>query len=380
MSHSSSHLAPAHPAQCSSATSWGHADPSSGELKGAEEVAEERRNQTRAEEVLSPTPPLTRTQTDSSVAHEGAPPIRVEDTTNTEEEDIADTFWHPLRDDGKVWVQNHEEDEGGETGSVRALGSIHDDDRAEEGEEKERPRRLKSSSSKAERLRLEFKPASPLPWDTVDRPGQNNDPVVSDYYSTLNSKNFAALQKNRRRPLIPHSSYYFGPPPPDSAYGTPPVGQIGVHHPRDIIRIERDYAGGELVQFAPVYPLELEGRIPATRFLETINDINEILISAHSIYHSLLYNALAVFTLQLSTLLTTSHYTKEMRRLERKIAELNTQVYNPVGLNILWPQKVAFLFVSLISVLGCIRNLTAYPAVGDRVLLMLLGLGILPLS
>jgi hypothetical protein len=195
MSHSSSHLAPAHPAQCSSATSWGHADPSSGELKGAEEVAEERRNQTRAEEVLSPTPPLTRTQTDSSVAHEGAPPIRVEDTTNMEEEDIADTFWHPLRDDGKVWVQNHEEDEGGETGSVRALGSIHDDDRAEEGEEKERPRRLKSSSSKAERLRLEFKPASPLPWDTVDRPGQNNDPVVSDYYSTLNSKNFAALQK-----------------------------------------------------------------------------------------------------------------------------------------------------------------------------------------
>jgi hypothetical protein len=57
-----------------------------------------------------------------------------------------------------------------------------------------------------------------------------------------------------------------------------------------------------------------------------------------------------------------------MRRLERKIAELNTQVYNPVGLNILWPQKVAFLFVSLISALGCIRNLTAYPAVGDRVL------------
>ncbi|KIK99207.1 hypothetical protein PAXRUDRAFT_37335, partial [Paxillus rubicundulus Ve08.2h10] len=157
---------------------------------------------------------------------------------------------------------------------------------------------------------------------------------------------------SRRRPLIPHSSYYFGPPPPDSAYGTPPVGQIGVHHPRDIIRIERDYAGGELIQFAPIYPLELEGRassllIPATRFLETINDINEILISAHSIYRSLLYNALAVFTLQLSTLLMTSHYTKEMRRLEHKIAELNTQVYNPVGLNILWPQKVAFLFVSL---------------------------------
>lgn len=63
------------------------------------------------------------------------------------------------------------------------------------------------------------------------------------------------------RPLIPKSSYYFGPPPPDSAYGTAPIGQIGVHHPREIIRVERDYTGGELIQFAPIYPLELENRV-----------------------------------------------------------------------------------------------------------------------
>lgn len=37
---------------------------------------------------------------------------------------------------------------------------------------------------------------------------------------------------------------------------------------------------------------------------------------------------------------------QEMRRLQQKIEEQNTQLYNPVGLNILWPQKVAFLFVS----------------------------------
>ncbi|KAF9242360.1 Golgin subfamily A member 7/ERF4 family-domain-containing protein, partial [Melanogaster broomeanus] len=152
---------------------------------------------------------------------------------------------------------------------------------------------------------------------------------------------------SRRRPLIPHSSYYFGPPLSDSAYGTNPVGQIGVHHPREIVRVERDYQGGELVQFTPVYPLELEGRITPTTFLETINEINEILISAHSLRHSFLFNLLAVLTLQLSTLFLTSHYTKEMRRLQRKIEEFNTQVYNPVGLNILWPQKTAFLFVSV---------------------------------
>ena len=34
-----------------------------------------------------------------------------------------------------------------------------------------------------------------------------------------------------------------------------------------------------------------------------------------------------------------------MRRLKRRIEEMNTQIYNPVGLNILWPRNVAFLFV-----------------------------------
>jgi len=45
------------------------------------------------------------------------------------------------------------------------------------------------------------------------------------------------------------------------------VGQIGVHHPREILRVERDYTGGELVQFAPIYPLELEGRVRVFFFL-----------------------------------------------------------------------------------------------------------------
>lgn len=76
----------------------------------------------------------------------------------------------------------------------------------------------------------------------------------------------------------PRSSYPVGPPPIGSAYGSDPVGQIGVHFPREIVRIERDFSGGELVQyvlgsltrnflmliiprFFSVYPLELEGRV-----------------------------------------------------------------------------------------------------------------------
>ncbi len=34
-----------------------------------------------------------------------------------------------------------------------------------------------------------------------------------------------------------------------------------------------------------------------------------------------------------------------MARLQKIIADLNAQLYNPVGLNILWPKSAAFLFV-----------------------------------
>jgi hypothetical protein len=36
---------------------------------------------------------------------------------------------------------------------------------------------------------------------------------------------------------------------------------------------------------------------------------------------------------------------QEMKRLEELIVQLNRELYNPVGLNILWPRNVAFLFV-----------------------------------
>lgn len=39
-------------------------------------------------------------------------------------------------------------------------------------------------------------------------------------------------------------------------------------------------------------------------------------------------------------------FLQEMRKLQQAIDELNTKVYNPVGLNILWPRKAAFMFVS----------------------------------
>ncbi|KAJ3973202.1 Golgin subfamily A member 7/ERF4 family-domain-containing protein [Lentinula raphanica] len=195
-------------------------------------------------------------------------------------------------------------------------------------------------------LQLEIEPRPLQPWDLVDPPSMNGEKPLNPY-GTVTSHKYSTLQESTRS-LIPKSSYYFGPPPPGSAYGTSPIGQIGLHHPREIIRIERDYTGGELIQFAPIYPLELEGRITPTQFLESINSINERLISAHSFRHAMIDNLLAVFTLQLSTVLFETHYDKEMQRLQQLFDELNADLYNPSGLNLLWPQKVAFLFVSYV--------------------------------
>lgn len=125
------------------------------------------------------------------------------------------------------------------------------------------------------------------------------------------------------------------------------MGQIGVHHPREILRVERDYTGGEIIQFAPIYPLELETRLTPTQFLESINTINEILISAHSLRFAFWDNLVTVVTLQLSRLFLSTHFQKEMRRLRHVIEDLNVMLFNPVGLNILWPGDVAFLYLEI---------------------------------
>jgi len=204
---------------------------------------------------------------------------------------------------------------------------------------------MKTRSRKASHLRLDLptKEGS-APWEQIDPPLTNLKGSVAEYYSptVLQQKTGKA-----QRRYIPKSSFYFGPPAPDAAYGSAPIGHIGIHHPREILRVERDYTGGELIQFAAIYPLELEGRITPTQFLESINAINELLIAAFSLRHTFLDNMLAVFTLHLSKLVKTPHFEKEMTRLKQLIEQLNSALYNPVGLNILWPRNVAFLFLEI---------------------------------
>lgn len=339
-SATSSLVAPAQPP--SRATSWIRImDFTNEETSGAEQVelrkldgfeVEHEDNDAPAEQ-LPLSPPLTRVPTtESTSVRILTPPLENEESQGLEEVDIVNHEWHPL---------THMESPA----KVDGL-SFHDRDSLDISSETEKKPRRRTNRRPAH-LNLQFREPSPQPWDGIDPPSDNNDRLETDSHSPPRSPMYASQQTGHRRPLIPHSSYYFGPPPSDSAYGTPPVGQIGVHHPREIVRIERDYGGGELTQFSSSYPVELDGRITPTQFMETINDINELLISAHSARHSFIYNFLAIATLHLSTLFLTSHYDKEMRRLKQKIERINTQIYNPVGLNILWPRNVAFLFLEI---------------------------------
>jgi len=282
-----------------------------------------------------------RKEPSASTSSSGHAPKKSGDSHSTGHDESVEggspTPWHPLH---AVELLS----KGTETqGQNHSMVLVEDDVVDSKGKILYPPSDMKSRTS---HLHLDLKPSSPQPWERIVPPLE--DTIKSSYSPSAIQQRFNTIQKaSGARPLIPKSSYYFGPPPPDSAYGTAPIGHIGVHHPREILRVERDYTGGELIQFAPIYPLELEGRITPTQFLESINAINELLISAYTLRHSFLDNMLAIFTFQISKLFLTSHFEKEMMRLRHLIDDLNIGTFNPVGLNILWPRSVAFLYLEI---------------------------------
>ncbi|PWN33319.1 uncharacterized protein FA14DRAFT_124421 [Meira miltonrushii] len=154
-------------------------------------------------------------------------------------------------------------------------------------------------------------------------------------------------RQTRRQTDGPRSAYYYGPPSKNSAFGTPPVGVIGRDKPREIVRIERDYTVGELCQFHPTFPLELEGRISPTLYSETINDLNVIIIKANDPLWACIDNTLAVLTLYISPYIFGSKYKRETNNLRKRINEANQKNFNPVGLNLRYPSDTAFLFLEL---------------------------------
>lgn len=241
-----------------------------GNATGAVERASERKSAT---DKSSSSPTLPACRKTSQEATSEALPGTEEDEGGPVEADLSE--WHPL---------NQSQSEAKDLNQTQDTTFVNDS-LAHGSDEKHVPIPVPRSQTSNLNLQIVTKAPSPQPWDLVDPPPSNNGDAT-DFYSTLGTKNFATLQNKRyaltqslvsdptqcnftrsnSRPAIPQSSYYFGPPSTDTAYGTNPVGHIGIHHPREVFRVERDYTGGELVQFAATYPLELEGRVRTISF------------------------------------------------------------------------------------------------------------------
>ncbi|GAA5910710.1 hypothetical protein JCM5296_006820 [Sporobolomyces johnsonii] len=102
---------------------------------------------------------------------------------------------------------------------------------------------------------------------------------------------------------------------PDSVFGTAPVGVIGKTKPREVIRIERDFSGGETCQFWSGWIWELEGRVSPTDFQNTLNELNTVLASAHDPSKSCFDNCLSILTLYMSPYVIGSNVNKVHNRV-----------------------------------------------------------------
>ncbi|KAK4057892.1 hypothetical protein OIO90_001111 [Microbotryomycetes sp. JL221] len=130
-----------------------------------------------------------------------------------------------------------------------------------------------------------------------------------------------------------------------SAFGTRQVGIIGRDKPREIVRIERDYSAGEVVQFFSGWMWEFEGRITPRAYDSIMKEINQGLASAHDPSKSLWDNIFAVLTLYISPKLFGSHFEREMRRFQKVLEKANEEILNPAGLNVLSPRRNGFLYL-----------------------------------
>nr|XP_031859061.1 uncharacterized protein CI109_005567 [Kwoniella shandongensis]KAA5526133.1 hypothetical protein CI109_005567 [Kwoniella shandongensis] len=145
----------------------------------------------------------------------------------------------------------------------------------------------------------------------------------------------------------PRSSYPRGALPPNSYYHQPVTGTVGQHLPKEIVRVDRDWSGGEVCQFETFFPMELEGRISPKQFTSFINELNKPLISAYSIKGAIWDNTIAIATLWTSLIWRTSCFERELRRAEEIIDRANKEVFNQQGLNVLSPRDVALQFLEI---------------------------------
>jgi hypothetical protein len=137
-------------------------------------------------EELPPSPPLSRSVS-YELSHEAPNDTlssTVEDQGEHTEEDL--TEWHPL---------DHTRAESKDMNQTQDTTFV-DDSVAHESNEKHVLTPIPQNQASNPSLRIVTKTPSPQPWDLANT-AQSNHGDATDYYSTLGTKNFGTLQKNR---------------------------------------------------------------------------------------------------------------------------------------------------------------------------------------
>ncbi|KAI9632918.1 Golgin subfamily A member 7/ERF4 family-domain-containing protein [Dioszegia hungarica] len=132
-----------------------------------------------------------------------------------------------------------------------------------------------------------------------------------------------------------------------SYFGQAKTGVVGLHLPKEVIRVERDWSDGEICQFETSFPMELDGRITPMAFQSLIESINTRLTAAYSIRGAAIDNLIAIASWWTSIWWRTSCFERNLQAAEKQIKEANEGVFNPAGLNVLSPRDVALQYLEI---------------------------------
>lgn len=117
---------------------------------------------------------------------------------------------------------------------------------------------------------------------------------------------------------------------------------------RHVVRIERDYSNGMVVQYLNTFPSQLRGRITIDQFQKSIGILNNLFeLADGSSFAHFIDNFLAVVTIYTSQLFLTSQYEKRMKTIREFISSENERLYNPAGLVLKDPGHNGFLNIEI---------------------------------
>ncbi|XP_045190494.1 golgin subfamily A member 7-like [Mercenaria mercenaria] len=115
------------------------------------------------------------------------------------------------------------------------------------------------------------------------------------------------------------------------------LSRIPVSHCPKVF-VQRDYSNGTTLSFQTKFPQDLEGKVDAATFQETVTKLNSMYLEAETLSgKTYCESCLACLTAYLSYICFDTHYEKMLKKIRHYIDEQNQNVYVPRGLMLIDP-------------------------------------------